>query len=70
MNIRVIGSGMYVTGRNNSGVGTILSSICEYSKKSYIENVTVVSKNEESGSDVKEAEARINTNFLPNYNSI
>ena len=37
MKILIIGAGMYVTGRDNTGVGTILSSIAESSKNINIE---------------------------------
>jgi hypothetical protein len=39
MKIIVIGAGMYVTGRNNSGVGTVLSSLSQLSKEMKIEKV-------------------------------
>ena len=42
MKIIVIGAGMYVTGRNNSGVGTILSSLSQLSKEVEIEKITVI----------------------------
>ena len=41
MKILIIGAGMYVTGRDNTGVGTILSSIAESSKNINIENISV-----------------------------
>ena len=41
MKIIVIGAGMYVTGKNNSGVGTILSSLSQLSKEVEIEKITV-----------------------------
>ena len=60
MNIIIIGAGMYVTGRNQSGTGTILASLFESSKELPIDQITVVSRREQSVIDVKEAEQRIN----------
>lgn len=51
---------MYVTGRNNTGTGTVLSSLAELSKKIRFEKITVVSKSESSRNDVEEAQKRIN----------
>jgi len=59
MNILIIGSGMYVTGRNNSGVGTILSSLSQLSKEIEIEKVTVVTRSKGSSKLVDEALLRI-----------
>ena len=39
MKIIVIGAGMYVTGRHNSGVGTILSSLSQLSKETLIDGI-------------------------------
>jgi predicted dehydrogenase len=61
MNILVIGTGMYVTGRNNSGVGTIMSSIAELSKSKHINSVSLVSKSASSSAEVLEAKTRINS---------
>ena len=60
MNLLIIGAGMYVTGRQNNGTGTILSSIAECSKNYNIEKITIVSKSEKSKGDVDLAIDRIN----------
>src|SRR4051812_22099730 len=60
MKILIIGSGMYVTGRDGTGTGTILSSLADSSKNIAIEEVVVVSKNESSSKGVVEASQRIN----------
>jgi predicted dehydrogenase len=59
MNILIVGSGMYVTGRNNSGTGTVLSSLIEYSKKVNINKVTVVSYSKTSEEHVESSFLRI-----------
>lgn len=61
MNILVIGAGMYVTGRQESGHGTILSSLAETSKTIPDLTVTVVATSPANDSVVAEAVARINT---------
>lgn len=60
MRILVIGAGMYVTGREGTGAGTILSSLAESSKGLPIEEVLVVAKSPANGAVVSEAAARIN----------
>ena len=59
MRLLIVGSGMYVTGRDGTGTGTILSSLAQFSKSSVIE-VVVVSKSKESAAAVAEATRRIN----------
>ena len=59
MNILIVGSGMYVTGRHTSGPGSVLGTIGELSKTMNIKGVTVVSKNQSSGKDVSRAVAII-----------
>lgn len=44
MKILVIGAGMYVTGRNNTGPGTVLASLCQFSKKHPVDLVTIAAK--------------------------
>lgn len=61
MKILVIGAGMYVTGRNNTGPGTILSALAEYSKKNDIEKVIVAAKSRSNESSVNDAINRINS---------
>ena len=60
MRILVIGAGMYVTGRNGTGPGVVLSSLAETSKRIPIQEVVVCTKHEENHSTVKAAAARIN----------
>ena len=60
MKVLVVGAGMYVTGKNGTGPGTLLSSLAETSKKLSIEEVVVLSKNSSSGKTVKESIGRIN----------
>jgi len=60
MKIIVIGAGMYVTGRNNSGVGTILSSLSQLSKEVKIEQITVIASSKTSSKSVDDAIKRIN----------
>lgn len=60
MNILVIGAGMYVTGREGTGTGTILSSLAELSRSLSLE-VTVVATRAENEQAVADAAARINT---------
>jgi len=60
MKIIVIGAGMYVTGRNNSGVGTVLSSLSQLSKEMKIEKVTVIASSITSSKSVDSAINRIN----------
>ena len=59
MNILIAGSGMYVTGRNGTGSGTILSSLAELSRSQPV-SVTVVSKSLTSVEGVTESVQRIN----------
>ena len=65
---------MYVTGRNNTGTGTILSSIAQYSKSANVEQVTVVARSQNNASVVAESVARINktigSNLKANYQSL
>ncbi|MES2780547.1 MAG: Gfo/Idh/MocA family oxidoreductase, partial [Bacteroidota bacterium] len=60
MNILIIGAGMYVTGRNNSGTGTVLASIAQLSKEMSLGKVIVASKSASSKQGVDEAATRIN----------
>ncbi len=60
MNILIVGSGMYVTGRNGTGTGTILSALAQFSKTNTITEVVVVSKSLESENEVSQATIRIN----------
>ena len=60
MRIIIVGAGMYVTGRNNSGTGTILASLLETSKTVDIEKIKIVSRSKAGTKDVAEAQKRIN----------
>jgi predicted dehydrogenase len=60
MNVLIIGSGMYVTGRDGTGTGTVLSSLAQTSKDIHIEEVVVTSRGTAGEKAVKEAMNRIN----------
>jgi len=60
MKILIIGAGMYVTGRNNTGPGTVLCSIAELSKSQQIDEVIVAARSAENKQHVSEAANRIN----------
>ncbi len=60
MKILIVGSGMYVTGRNNTGIGTVLSCMAQISKTMQVD-LTVVSKGKSVCDDVSQALKRINT---------
>ena len=45
MNVLIIGAGMYVTGRNQTGNATVLASLCQVSKQLHVRRVTVAAKN-------------------------
>jgi predicted dehydrogenase len=51
---------MYITGRDGTGMGTVLSSLAESSKSISIEEVVVVSRSDSSTKTVNEAAQRIN----------
>jgi predicted dehydrogenase len=60
MKILVVGAGMYVTGRDGSGTGTILSSLAEYSRTNALSEITLVATKEENGPKVRQELDRIN----------
>lgn len=60
MKILVIGSGMYVTGRNNTGPGTVLASLSEISKQIPFAKVMVVARNPENRRLVQDKVQEIN----------
>ncbi|MEO0310968.1 MAG: hypothetical protein RIQ89_625 [Bacteroidota bacterium] len=60
MNILVIGAGMYVTGRNGTGTGTILSALVQLYKLGNVDSITVASPSASSEEDVTAAALRIN----------
>lgn len=60
LKILVVGTGMYVTGRNKTGVGTIFSSIAQISKEIPVELI-VVARSESGKQDVIDSLNRINS---------
>ncbi|MBT8523611.1 Gfo/Idh/MocA family oxidoreductase [Polynucleobacter paneuropaeus] len=60
MKILVVGSGMYVTGRNGTGVGTLLASLAEISKKINIKLVRIVATAPDNAVIVSESAGFIN----------
>lgn len=60
MKILIIGAGMYVTGREGTGTGTILSSLAESSRAISVDEVTVVATNPANDMIVAETTCRIN----------
>jgi predicted dehydrogenase len=60
VNVLIIGAGMYVTGRQGSGAGTVLSSLAELSRSLKIDLVTVVGTKPDNAAVVAEAMERIN----------
>ena len=60
MKILIIGAGMYVTGRNQTGTGTILSSIAQFSKTNPIEKIVIAAKSKSNNDIVKQETRRIN----------
>lgn len=60
MRVLVVGSGMYVTGREGSGVGTIMAALCQYSLVSDLSEIVVVSRSKSSAGAVTESVQRIN----------
>lgn len=60
MRILVIGSGMYVTGRHDTGNGTILASLLQITKSNLIQEIHIVSKNDSSKEHVLLANEQIN----------
>ena len=68
MRILIIGAGMYVTGRNNTGYGTILSSIAEYSRNINLDLIVVASKSQKSKVDLAESTFRINDKLSTKIN--
>ncbi len=68
MKILIIGAGMYVTGRDGTGTGTILSSLAEVSRVLPIDEITVVATNPANEAVVAEATARINDMLATSLN--
>jgi len=73
MKILIVGSGMYVTGRNETGIGTILASIVQFSK--HVETkLTVVSQHFRSKKYVDQTMQRINqklgTNLVASFSAL
>jgi predicted dehydrogenase len=61
MNILIVGAGMYVTGRNGSGVGTLLSAIVQCSKEYKITSVTIIATSSENAVIVSDISNKINS---------
>ena len=74
MNILVIGSGMYVTGRSGTGPGTVLASLCEISKRIPFEMLRIVAKNPENRrlvqNKVQEINRKIGSALRADYETI
>lgn len=72
MNIIVIGSGMYVSGRGTDGYGVVLPAIYEWSRTNIVDNVFICVTAEKSGSSLikklnnlqKYYEKKINFNLI------
>jgi predicted dehydrogenase len=60
MNILIIGAGMYVTGRDGTGVGTILAALAQASTELPIEHVVIAARNARNAATVRESTDRIN----------
>jgi predicted dehydrogenase len=60
MRILIVGAGMYVTGRHNTGTGTILSSIAQFSKKQKVSEVVIIARNPENDRVIEDVRNRIN----------
>ena len=58
INVLVIGSGAYVSGKNSKGFGTILPSLIEGTRQKIIDKITIVSKH---SSSYKEFQKKVNT---------
>lgn len=59
MKLLILGSGMYVTGRQNTGVGTVLASVMQASKEVPIDSVTVVARAADNAQVVADAAQRL-----------
>lgn len=66
MKLLILGSGMYVTGRNGTGTGTVLSSIAQLSKEGISFEVTVCSKSPSSEQHILHELNRINSKLDSN----
>ena len=66
MNILVLGAGMYVTGRNDTGVGTVLSSLAQISKQFSVSHVVVVARSSSNQTIVAKTTKRINQKLQSN----
>ncbi|MCG3203029.1 MAG: Inositol 2-dehydrogenase/D-chiro-inositol 3-dehydrogenase [Gammaproteobacteria bacterium] len=61
MRVLVLGAGMYVTGRDGTGNGTILSALFQYARHSPVSEVTVVARSQGNGPKVAQAAERTAT---------
>jgi predicted dehydrogenase len=60
LNILIVGSGMYVTGRGTTGIGTVLPALAQISRTVAIEKVIVVATREDNAALVHSLTGRIN----------
>ena len=60
MRILIIGAGMYVSGRNETGSGTLLSALAQISKSRSIASVTIVATKASNADEISKATQRIN----------
>ncbi|MDC0856665.1 Gfo/Idh/MocA family oxidoreductase [Candidatus Nitrosopelagicus sp.] len=70
INVIVIGSGAYVSGKNTQGFGTILPSLIEGTRKKLIDKITIVSKHSSSLNEFRKKTKHIEkiSNVKLNYN--
>ncbi|GAB4278717.1 MAG: hypothetical protein Kow0029_22220 [Candidatus Rifleibacteriota bacterium] len=61
MKFLIIGAGMYVTGRHNTGTGTVLASLTEASKHFDIDSVVIVARNPDNDKIVRDKTAELNS---------
>ena len=67
MKILVIGAGMYVTGRQGTGEGTVLAALAQAATRMPLEPVDVIARNPANSEAVAEAVARINRRLGGNF---
>jgi predicted dehydrogenase len=60
LNILIVGSGMYVTGRGTKGLGTVLPALAQISRTVAVERVVVVATREDNAPNVYALTGRIN----------
>lgn len=74
MKVIVLGAGMYVTGREDSGNGTVLASLIQLSKKIKIEKIAIIARKKGNKIVVDKAASKIKqllgNNVIVEYQSI